>query len=84
MANQPQKEWQEKLAAVIARTKNLNVDVSAPPTVHSEMFKVLLDENKVLVAEVERLKQEVQDLRTARRIEIMDDLRRQSQRQRRY
>lgn len=67
----------QQVQEAIARFDRLvaadNVGMS-PPTIHSEMFQVLLKDNAVLIDEIQALKQEIANLQVQRRLETVREL----------
>lgn len=46
----------------------------SPPSIHSEMFRVIFEDNATLIEEIVRLKQELLDLRIQKRVENVREL----------
>jgi hypothetical protein len=68
---------QESIDATIARVRRLQGLPEPETTFDKLMVKILTEDNQALVAEVERLRQLVHDLRTQHRIENIAELERQ-------
>lgn len=62
------------LERAIERSSIDGAELVVPPTMHSEMYRLVLEDNRILTAEVRRLNQELNELRLQRRLESVREL----------
>lgn len=73
----PPRTHQESIDETIARVRRMQGMPEPKSTFEKEIMQVLTEDNQALVAEVERLRQMIHDLRTQHRIENIAELERQ-------
>lgn len=68
---------QDVIDKIVARTRGSLDPATVQPTFEKEIMQILLEDNRALVAEVERLQQQVLNLRIQLRLENVRELERQ-------